>query len=178
MSYSEGDGYIDLYREYPTHHIDVRAEQQRLLEHDVIIFLFPLYWYSTPAILKDWQDMVLEYGFAYGHDGDKLKGKTFLCATTAGAGIHTYSRDGFNHFTIRQLLYPLEQTATLCCMKYLPPFVLFGSRTAPEENRVSAHVEQWQQLLTALSEQSIDCAQAARFDHLGDYLSQHNGEHV
>ena len=169
---------IDLYREYPTHHIDVQAEQQRLLEHDVIIFQFPLYWYSTPAILKDWQDMVLEYGFAYGQDGNKLEGKTFLCATTAGAGLHTYSQDGLNHFTIRQLLYPLEQTATLCRMNYLPPFALFGSRTAAEEHRVDAHVEQWLLLLSALSEHSIDFSQVADFDHIGKYLNQLSGEHV
>jgi glutathione-regulated potassium-efflux system ancillary protein KefG len=37
-----------------------------------------LYWYSTPAILKEWQDLVLEHVFAYGHEGTKLHGKIFF----------------------------------------------------------------------------------------------------
>lgn len=41
---------VDLYGEYPTYEIDIDKEQQRLRDHDVIVFMFPLYWYSTPAI--------------------------------------------------------------------------------------------------------------------------------
>ena len=73
---------IDLYREYPRFHIDIDKEQQRLIEHDVIIFMFPLYWYSTPAILKQWQDLVLEYGFAYGY----CYGSVFFSGCGSGYG--------------------------------------------------------------------------------------------
>ncbi len=62
----DGVTLVDLYAEYPDFGIDVDREQTRLREHDVIIFMYPLYWYSTPALLKEWQDLVLEYGFAYG----------------------------------------------------------------------------------------------------------------
>jgi glutathione-regulated potassium-efflux system ancillary protein KefG len=75
---------VDLYGEYPTFNIDIVKEQQQLLEHDVVIFQFPLFWYSTPAILKEWQDLVLEYGFAYGDGADALKYKLFLCALSVG----------------------------------------------------------------------------------------------
>ena len=51
---------IDLYAEYPDYNISIEREQQRLVEHDVIIFQFPIYWYSTPALLKEWQDLVPE----------------------------------------------------------------------------------------------------------------------
>lgn len=110
---------IDLYYEYPTYNINIDLEQQRLIDHDVIIFQFPLYWYSTPSILKEWQDLVLEYGFAYGQDGKALHGKTFLCAISAGGKADAYQTDGYNHFTIRELLQPLEQTASLTGMTYL-----------------------------------------------------------
>ena len=60
---------VDLYADYPRFEIDVEREQQRLLEHDAIVFQFPLYWYSTPSLLKEWQDLVLEHGFAYGEHG-------------------------------------------------------------------------------------------------------------
>lgn len=141
---------VDLYAEYPTYLIDIETEQQRLRDHDVVVFMFPLYWYSTPSILKQWQDLVLEYGFAYGPRGNALHGKTFLCALTAGGPEKAYHSDGYNHFTIRELLQPLEQTAALTGMHYLPPFALFGSRTATEEGRIGAHIAQWEKLLELL----------------------------
>lgn len=75
----------DLYAKYPRFDIDVDEEQELLLEHDAIVFQFPLYWYSTPSILKEWQDLVLQHGFAYGETGVALKNKLWLCAVTAGA---------------------------------------------------------------------------------------------
>ena len=131
---------VDLYGAYPDFQIDVDREQARLLEHEVVVFLHPLYWYSTPAILKEWQDLVLEHGFAYGSTGTALHGKIFFNALTAGGAEPAYCAAGYNHFTSRELLRPLEQTALLCGMLYLPPFALFGARTAVEEGRVAAHV--------------------------------------
>lgn len=64
-----GITFVDLYAEYPRFDIDVEREQQRLLDHDVILFQFPVFWYSTPSLLKEWQDLVLEHGFAYGAGG-------------------------------------------------------------------------------------------------------------
>ncbi|WP_186811133.1 NAD(P)H-dependent oxidoreductase [Vibrio superstes] len=147
---------VDLYSEYPKYDIDIEREQQRLLDHDIIIFQFPLYWYSTPSILKEWQDLVLEYGFAYGHEGTAIQGKQFFCAITAGGKEDAYQTDGYNHYTIRELLHPIEQTAALTGMNYWAPFVLFGSRTALEEGRVKEHVKSWKQLLEALVEGRVD----------------------
>ena len=149
---------VDLYGEYPNFRIDIDREQQRLRDHDVIVFMFPMYWYSTPSILKEWQDLVLEHGFAYGSEGTALKGKTFLCAFTTGAPRKAYQCDGFNHFTIQELLQPLEQTAHLCGMQYLQPFVLFGARTAAEEERVSGHIQHWQTILDQLIHDRIKVA--------------------
>jgi glutathione-regulated potassium-efflux system ancillary protein KefG len=61
----------DLYETYPDFAIDIEAEQEKLLTaHDVIALQFPLYWYSTPALLKEWLDLVWLHGFAYGEDGN------------------------------------------------------------------------------------------------------------
>jgi glutathione-regulated potassium-efflux system ancillary protein KefG len=117
----------DLYEEYPRLDIDVRREQELLLAHDVIIFQHPFYWYSTPPILKQWQDLVLEHGWAYGSEGTQLIGKTFLTIISAGGGEQAYCSAGYNRFTVRQLLAPVEQTAQLCGMRFLPPFVVFGT---------------------------------------------------
>lgn len=151
---------VDLYAEYPDFRIDVDCEQKRLLDHDVIVFLHPLYWYSTPAILKEWQDLVLEHGFAYGTGGDRLHGKIFFDATTAGGLEAAYRSEGYNHFSIAELLQPLEQTADLCGMTWLPPFALFGSRQAVDENRVDQHLSDWRRVLEALRDDRMDLQRA------------------
>ena len=152
---TKGVTVIDLYAEYPKHHIDVEREQQRLLEHDVVIFQFPMFWYSTPAMLKEWQDLVLEYGFAYGSHGTALKDKLFMCSLTAGGTDQDYCSEGQNQYTIPELLQPIQQMASLCHMQYLPPLVLFGSRTAKQEARLSSHNQLWQDILNSLQHQPI-----------------------
>lgn len=140
---------VDLYAEYPTYQIDIDKEQQRLQENDIIIFQYPMYWYSTPSILKEWQDRVLEYGFAYGQEGNALYGKYFMCAITAGGKEEAYKAEGYNHYKIRQLLSPLEQMANRTGMIFLSPFCLFGARLAVEENKMDKHAEAYYKLLTA-----------------------------
>lgn len=166
----DGITFVDLYAEYPAFEISVEREQRRLLDHDVICFQHPLYWYSTPAILKEWQDLVLEYGFAYGTGGTALQGKLFFCAVTAGGAEAAYCAAGYNHFSIRELLRPLEQTALLCGMTYLPPFALFGARTAVEEGRIDDHVADWVQLLVALRDGRLDVDRAAALPRLNQDL--------
>ncbi len=166
---------VDLYAEYPSYAIDIEREQSRLRANDTIIFMFPLYWYSTPAILKEWQDLVLEYGFAYGHEGTALQDKTLLCAITAGGSEDAYRQNGYNHYTIRELLRPIEQTATLCGMRYLPPYALFGSRTAVEDNKVEQHIDCWLQVLQALQADHFDREPLKTCEKLNDSLSQSMG---
>lgn len=161
---------VDLYAEYPDYGIDIEREQARLRIHDVIVFMFPLYWYSTPAILKEWQDLVLEYGFAYGHDGRELHGKRLLCALTAGGIEEAYRESGYNHYSIRELLRPIEQTATLCGMTYLPPYALFGARTALEDGRVDEHIARWRRVVDCLRDERVDLELAVAAERLGDCL--------
>ena len=167
----EGVTLVDLYAEYPTYLIDIDREQQRLREHEVIVFMFPLYWYSTPALLKEWQDLVLEYGFAYGAEGNALHGKLFLCALTAGGSESAYRAEGYNHYTIRELIRPLEQTAVLCGMQFLPPFALMGARTAVEEGRLEQHIDDWQRILEALKSGRLDPARTRDLPRLNDNLT-------
>lgn len=147
---------VDLYALYPRFKIDIDVEQQRLLEHDIIVFQFPIYWYSTPSLLKEWQDLVLEHGFAYGDSGTKLAGKLFLVAASAGAAEEDYATDGRNRFPLRSLLTPLEQTAELCQMRYLPPLVVFSSLLAGKDERAWQHVDTYRQVLEALRDEQLD----------------------
>ncbi|MCA3960665.1 NAD(P)H-dependent oxidoreductase [Vibrio vulnificus] len=168
----DGVTCVDLYAEYPQFDINIDNEQARLLEHDVIVFQFPLYWYSTPALLKEWQDLVLEYGFAYGTDGTALKDKLMLCVVSAGGKEEAYKAEGYNQFTIRQLLAPIEQMAALTSMHYLPPFAIFGARTALEENRIDQHVERYVTLLQALVEDRVNIHAANHLNKITHALPQ------
>lgn len=117
----------DVYERYPDFDLDVAREQALLLACDVVVFQHPFYWYSAPALLKEWQDMVLTLGFAYGPDGTQLHGKTLASAITTGGAADAYSETGHNRFPIATLLAPYDQTAHLCGMRYAAPFVVYGA---------------------------------------------------
>lgn len=134
----EGVTFRDLYEEYPNLHIDFETEQELLLEHDIIVWQHPFYWYSAPAILKEWLDVVLEYGFAYGEGGTRLTGKKVMSALTTGGPAEAYQRGGYNHYSLKELLAPYDQTARLCGMEYLEPFVIQGVRKL-----TNAEVGEW-----------------------------------
>ncbi|MEO6569347.1 MAG: NAD(P)H-dependent oxidoreductase [Opitutaceae bacterium] len=152
----------DLYEEYPAFQIDVAREQALLLQHDVIVLQHPFFWYSGPALLKEWLDLVLEHGFAYGPGGTKLAGKSLLSAVTTGGPEAAYSHTGHNHFTLRELLAPFEQTARLCGMTWLPPFAIHGTHHS-HPSELETHAADYRRVLTALAEGK---------------LSPHNGDNV
>jgi glutathione-regulated potassium-efflux system ancillary protein KefG len=161
----------DLYEAYPRFLINVAREQALLLEHDVIIFQHPFYWYSSPAILKQWQDLVLEFGFAYGKNGTRLDGKLFLTAISTGGPSSAYQRSGSNYFTIRELLAPFEQTARLCGMTYLPPFVVPGVLWMDDENELAGYASTYRRALEALRDNTLDVSEIMKLDTLNQAMS-------
>lgn len=149
----------DLYDAYPGFDIDVAREQELLLAHDLIVLQHPFYWYSTPAIVKQWEDLVLEHGWAYGSRGTALRGKRLLSLITTGGGAAAYRHDGYNRFTVRELLAPIEQTAYLCGMEYLPPYLIQGTHRM-NEPEIELEVARYRQLLVLLQAGKIDFAAA------------------
>ncbi|KFZ42249.1 general stress protein [Anoxybacillus flavithermus] len=123
----------ELYKNYPNGNINIEREQRLLIEHDRIVFQFPFYWYSSPSLLKEWQDVVLSYGFAYGSEGNKLHGKDFVIAVSTGGPEGAYRAGGYNHYTMSELLRPFQAMANLTGMRYLPSFHLHGARTLTNE---------------------------------------------
>jgi glutathione-regulated potassium-efflux system ancillary protein KefG len=156
----------DLYEVYPDLNIDVEREQQLLAAHDAVVFQHPFYWYSTPAILKQWQDLVLELGWAYGKNGTALRDKLTFNAVSAGGPEVAYHRGGYNVFTVRELLAPWEATARLCHMRYLPPFVVFGALRFSGMAEIEPHALAYQRLLRALVDDRLDLVRAAALDHM------------
>lgn len=151
----EGVMVHDLYEDYPDGFIDVRREQKALTEHDIVVWQHPFFWYSSPSLLKEWQDLVLTYGFAFGTEDTALKGKKVLTAITTGGSEVSYHPECFNRFTIRQLLAPFEQTATLCGMEYLEPFVIHDALDLTAD-QITQAAERYRQTILALRDEATE----------------------
>ncbi len=117
----------DLYERYPDFYIDVEQEQHELRHTDLLVVQHPFYWYSAPAMFKQWQDMVLEYGFAFGAGGDAMQGKDFMSVITVGQSKASYRPDGHNRHLMSEILTPYECMANHCGMNYLEPLVVYNS---------------------------------------------------
>jgi glutathione-regulated potassium-efflux system ancillary protein KefG len=122
----------DLYEEYPEFNIDVKHEQALLLDHDIIVWMHPVFWYSAPPLLKQWIDLVLTYNWAYGPEGKALQGKQILNCVSAGGSMEAYSSAGKHRMPLRNYLQNFEGTAHICGMDYLPPFVVYESNHTNE----------------------------------------------
>jgi glutathione-regulated potassium-efflux system ancillary protein KefG len=144
-----GVTFKDLYETYPDFVIDIEAEQAALRAHQVVALQFPLYWYSTPALLKEWLDLVWLHGFAYGEDGEALRGKTLFVACTTGASAKAYHAHGYNRFSMDEFLRPLEQTAHLCGMVWETPFVVHGA-SVKDDAALKAEAERYRARIASL----------------------------
>lgn len=161
----------DLYATYPDFLIDVQKEQRLCEEHDVIIFQHPFYWYSTPSIIKEWLDLVLEHGWAYGSQASVLKGKLFLQAITAGGDDSTYRNNGYNEFTIGELTSPYRAMAKLCKMVWLPPFAILGIHRGLHDEQVKMHAEDYRRAVIGLRDSTLDIDQAPQNQYLNSNLN-------
>jgi glutathione-regulated potassium-efflux system ancillary protein KefG len=171
-----GITFHDLYEAYPRFDIDVVDEQRLLLDHDLIILQHPFFWYSVPALIKQWEDLVLEHGWAYGTQGTALRGKRMLSAITTGGRADAYQHNGYNRFTIREFLAPIEQTARLCGMDYLPPFVVHGTHRMTNEE-ISSAAADYQALVEALRDDRFDFEAARRqLTHTTEQVVQRTSE--
>lgn len=133
-----GVDVIDMAALYPDGIDMVRdgeCEAARLLSADRIVLQFPIQWYSTPALLKAWQDAVLTRMFylAYEQEGRLLEGTPLMIAATAGNVPEAYRPDGRNLFPMIDLLAPLRATAHRCGLGWSAPFIVYqADKLSPE----------------------------------------------
>lgn len=166
----EGITFRDLYEIYPDFLIDVKQEQDLLLKHDIIVLQHPFYWYSCPAIIKEWIDLVLEYGFAYGHEGTALRGKSMMTAISAGASEDSYKPDGMHYYPVRDFLRTFERTAALCGMNYLPPFVIHGTPELTTGEEISIYSDLYKKVIVFLRDNELDFSSINKFNYINDYM--------
>jgi glutathione-regulated potassium-efflux system ancillary protein KefG len=129
----EGVEIIDMSARYPDGKIDMvtgaERDAQMLLDADRIVLQFPIQWYSTPALLKAWQDAVLTrmyYLFAK-TEGARLAGTPLMVAATAGNVCGAYARNGQNYYSIDEIFTPLKATAHRCALPWHDPYVVFAA---------------------------------------------------
>ncbi|WP_028610834.1 NAD(P)H-dependent oxidoreductase [Paenibacillus harenae] len=157
---------------------DVTSEQQKLVAADAVIFHFPLWWFSMPAILKGWVDRVFAYGLAYGYKGEGnryrygnggLKGKRAMLSVTVGGPEIDYSPRGING-PLEQLLFPITHgTLFFSGMDVLPTHAVYGTGRITAADVDAAKVA-WRSRLEHLFE---DESIPFRRQNGGDYPDRH-----
>lgn len=166
---------------------DKEQEQQRLAQYDRILFQFPMYWYSAPALMKKYEDDVFTKNFIVYEQEGALKGKEMGIITTLGDPIKDYQVGGREGFSISELLKPYQAIAQRGQMKFLKPFVIsqFAYMTDAQKQKLLidyrsyltndnfdsfSSLQKWYiDQLTVLKE-SLDEDKQSRMDILIDYL--------
>lgn len=159
-----------MYDLYPDFFIDVKKEQEMLLESDTIVWQHPFYWYSSPSLLKEWMDLVLEHGFAYGRTGRALEGKKILTAISTGGRRDAYHSEEPGKYSIKQLLAPFEQTTTLCRMHYLSPFVTHGTHLLDMEG-IEKAASHYVRVIRALRDGIFTLEDTQKYEYINDLIS-------
>ena len=151
-------GIVKLDSLYPDFNIDVEAEQQRLLSADIIVFEFPIFWYSWPSMLHRYVEEVFQHGFSHGTTGDKLKGKKLVLSFTTGAPAEAYTHDAMG-LTGDDPLLPAKATCRLTQMQFAGEVhtcgVSYGNRTdeakiREQEEVCRRHARRLAELLSSL----------------------------
>ncbi|MEB8195619.1 Glutathione-regulated potassium-efflux system ancillary protein kefF [Raoultella terrigena] len=164
--------------EQGTQSADIVAEQEKLLWADTVIFQFPLWWFSMPAIMKGWIDRVYANGFAYGvgeqsdrHWGDRygegtLAGKRAMLVVTTGGWEEHYAPRGING-PINDILFPIQHGMLFYPgFEVLPPLVFYRTEKTDEQRFMQQCRELGQRLDTLASTAPIPF----RRQNYGDYL--------
>ena len=138
----------DLYNTYPDFDIDAERERALALDASLLVFLHPIRWYGMPSLLKEWLDVVMVPGWAYGKPDSALRGKGYWLVATTGSGEEAYRPGGLHGRPFADFLAPFEQTAAQCGMDWIAPLVMHGAAQAGEP-AVEAHVTEFARRLRA-----------------------------
>lgn len=133
---------------YPDGVIDIRAEQTLLREHDRIIFQFPFFWYSSPPMLKQWQDEVLTESFAFGSH-KALAGKSFGLVVVIGNRESEYQAGGREGYSFSSLTLPFQAMANKVGMQFLKPLGIFQFQYMDEAAKQQLLIRYQQYLVLA-----------------------------
>ncbi len=144
----------DMYALYPDFKINVEKEREVLENTDRIVFQFPVYWYSSPALVKQYEDDVFTGNWAY-NGGKALLDHEWLLAVSPGADQDAYQKDGRVHYTMPDLLSPYQATSVLIKTKFMTPFISYNASNMSDDelaNRAQEYVQYLKQPELQLAE--------------------------
>lgn len=124
----------ELHKAYPDEKINVEKEQQLIEAHDKLVLQFPVYWFSSPPLLKKWLDEVFTYGWAYGSKSDKLRNRKIALAVTAGGREKDFSEEGKLRYGLDRILSPFDTTFLYCNADYRSFYAFYGTEYETVEN--------------------------------------------
>lgn len=161
--------FHDLYELYPEFEIDVRNERKLLLEHDIIIWQHPVYWYSSPALLKQWMDMVLHFRGVNEVNIDVLEGKSVLQVVSLGEQTISYNSLERDFTPIQDFLLPFRKSAEFCKMNYLPPFEIKIPKNADDKliNEKGTH---YKYILDAMTYNFVSAREFMNYKSMNEWI--------
>ncbi len=109
---------------YPSYVIDVKTEQEKLIDADTIVLQYPLFWYAHPSLLQKWLEDVWVHGFSHGSTGTALHGKELIASVTVGAPEEYYT--GTEATTIEDLTKPIKAACALAGVNYKGTVTTYG----------------------------------------------------
>ncbi|BEU28460.1 NAD(P)H-dependent oxidoreductase [Paraburkholderia sp. 22B1P] len=121
---------------------DIRAEQDKILRSDLVLFQFPLWWYSVPSIIKGWAERTLTHGFAYDDDhlwdAGLLRGKQAMLSFTTGASEEELLADSCYTGSPQEFMRPFSGgVLQFVGFDVLPPFVAYAPASLDHAGRSS-----------------------------------------
>ena len=165
--------YLDLSKEqehalaHNCHSADVKAEQEKVAAADLVLFHFPVWWFSMPGILKGWVDRVFSRGFAYStgrkYESGHFKGKRAMICLTTGTASTLYEPNGIDG-DLHHVLWPIHNGILgYTGFTVLPPFAAWMPARVSAEDR-SAYLDAYAQRL-----ETLDTCEPLFFHPWSDY---------
>ena len=109
---------------------EVKAEHEKVAWCDIMLFVYPLYWFHLPGILKNWVDRIFSFGFAYGGGKSLVGKKGMLLYTTGGPKDFLKTSEEMGWKLINNMIFGF------CKITALEPYVAYGAAHVDKSARV------------------------------------------
>ena len=146
---------------------DILAEVEKVEWCDLLVLNFPIFWFSTPAILKGWIDRVFVSGKFYGgkrfYDRGGMQGKKALVTFTLGGQPHMFGPEGI-HGELETMLRPLLRgSLAYAGFRVLPPYAAYHVPYISQQARTDI-LENYKSYL-----ENLDALQPLEFPSMNDF---------
>lgn len=153
---------------------DIAAEIAKLEQADFVLFQYPIWWFSMPAMLKGWIDRVFTFGGVYTgtnrYENGRFLGKRAMVSVTAGAPGPTYEHNGRSG-ELSLLLWPMHKSLVYVGYQVLPPFLSAGIQDGIKYDGASDEKARIEAYKAGLADRlrALDRATPLKFNKMADF---------